>query len=296
MTTMRKALILLSLILLAGSFEGFSKSKKLDNLFYCFNNAMRLPNAPKELEEQAKLIRRIGLDGFAGSGEESYPAFRKAMDHAGLAIPEIYISIKIDPGVPAYNPLLKDLIKDSNKRGLLITLHLHSEQYKNNKEEGDIKFAALLTELADYAAKYKVKLAVYPHVSFYCEDVDHSLKLAKMVNRPNFGVAFNLCHYLKLSGTDRIEQQLLKALPHLFMFSLCGADIGDTKSMDWDRLIQPLGQGSYDPYPLVKLLKDNGYKGRIGLQCYNIKMDAEANLTKSMTTWNEYKKRYATGK
>lgn len=293
---MKKIFLLLVSVLLLGSADSFAKKRKLDNVFYCFNNAMRLPNAPKDLEEQAKLVKRLGYDGISGSGEESYPAFRQALDKVGLAIPEIYISIKIDPGVPAYNPLLKDLIKDSNKRDLLLTLHLHSDQYLKNKEEGDVKFAAVLTELADYAAQYKVKLSVYPHFSFYCEDVDHALKLAKMVDRPNFGVVVNLCHYLKVSGPAGIEQQLLKALPHLFMFSLCGADNGDTKSYDWDRLIKPLGEGTYDPYPLVKLLKDKGYKGRIGLQCYNIKMDAEVNLVKSMTTWNSYRERYSSGK
>ena len=293
---MKKIVLLLLAVLLIGSVDGFARKKKLDNLFYCFNNAMRLPNAPTNLEDQANLAKRLGYGGISGSGEESYPAFRQALDKVGLAIPEIYISIKIDPGVPAYNPLLKDLIKDSNKRDLLLTLHLHSDQFMKNKEEGDLKFAAVLTELADYAAKYKVKLSVYPHFSFYCEDVDHALKLVKMVNRPNLGVVVNLCHYLKVKGSAGIEQQLLKALPHLFMFSLCGADTGDTKTYDWDRLIKPLGEGTYDPYPLVKLLKDNGYKGRIGLQCYNIKMDAEANLTKSMATWNTYRERYATGK
>ena len=293
---MKKILFVLITVLLIVSLEGFARKKRLDNVFYCFNNAMRLPNAPKELEEQAKLAKRLGYDGISGSGEESYPAFRQALDKVGLAIPETYISIKIDPGVPAYNPLLKDLIKDSNKRDLLLTLHLHSDQFMKNKDEGDVRFAAVLTELADYAAKYKVKLSVYPHFSFYCEDVDHALKLVKMVNRPNLGVVVNLCHYLKVKGSAGLEQLLLKALPNLFMFSLSGADTGDTKSYDWDRLIKPLGEGTYDPYPLVKLLKDKGYKGRIGLQCYNIKMDAEANLVKSMVTWNTYRERYASGK
>lgn len=296
MPVMKKVYFLVLFALLLGSADSFARKKKLDNVFYCFNNAMRLPNAPKDLEEQAKLAKRLGYGGISGSGEESYPAFRKALDKVGLAIPEIYIPIKIDPGVPAYNPLLKDLIKDSNKRNLLLTLHLHSDQYLKNKEEGDLKFAAVLTELADYAAKYKVKLSIYPHFSFYCEDADHALKLVKMVNRPNLGVVVNLCHYLKVNGPTGIEKQLLRALPHLFMFSLCGADTGDTKSYDWDRLIRPLGEGSYDPYPLVKLLKDNGYKGPIGLQCYNIKIDAETNLAKSIATWNSYREKYASGK
>lgn len=292
---MKKLIVLSLLALFLSPADGVARKRKLDNVFYCFNNAMRLPNAPKDPKDQALLAKRLGYDGISGSGEEAYPAFRKGLDEAGLAMPEIYIPLRIDQGVPPYNPLLKEVIRDSRKRDLLVTLHLHSDQYKDRKEEGDRKFAEVLTELADYAARYKVKLAIYPHYSFYCEDVDHCLKLAGMVNRPNLGVVVNLCHYLKVAGENGLGEQLLKALPHLFMFSLCGADKGDTKTYDWDRLIRPLGEGSYDPYPLVKLLKDHGYKGKFGLQCYNIKMDAEENLARSMAAWKSFRQKYESG-
>jgi len=293
---MKKILILIAFITIYGSFASYAKGKNLNNVFYCFYNAMRLPNAPVGYEEQAKLAKRLGYSGIAGHTEDSYYQLRKALDNSGIAMPEIYISLKIDSGVPNFNPLLKELIKDSKDRDLLVTLHLHSELYKNNKEKGDVKFAEVLTELADYAAKYNVKLAIYPHFSFYCETFSHTLKLVKMVNRPNLGAVFNLCHFLKVQGQENMEVQLKESIPYLFMVSLSGADTGDTKTMDWDRLIQPLGKGSYDPYPIVKLLKDNDYKGRFGLQCYNIKMDCEPALTQSMNTWEAYKKRYSEGK
>ncbi len=290
---MRRILIILMLVTLSLSLSCCLNKKKLDNVFYCFNNSMRLANAPTGYEEQARLAKRLGYSGISGSGEESYFEFRKALDIAGVNIPETYIPLKIDSGIPPYNPLLKELIKDSKDRDLLITLHLHSEIYKNNKEEGDLKFVAVLTELADYAAQYNVKLSVYPHYSFYCESLEHAVKLTKMVNRPNLGAVFNLCHFLKVEGPSDLEEQVKKAVPYLFMVSLSGADTGDTRNMDWDRLIQPLGKGSFDTYPLVKFLKDNNYEGKFGLQCYNIKQDCEPTLTQSMNTWNEYKKRYS---
>ena len=290
---MKKILLVIVLITICGSLNSFSKTKALNNVFYCFYNSMRLPNAPIGYDEQSKLAKRLGYSGLAGHTEDSYFELRKALDKVGLAMPEIYISLKIDSGVPNYNQLLKELIKDSKDRDLLVTLHLHSELYKNNKEKGDIKFAEVLTDLADYAAKYNVKLAVYPHFSFYCESIDHTLKLVKMVNRPNLGAVFNLCHFLKVEGQKNMEEQVKRAVPYLFMVSLSGTDKGDTQNMDWDRLIQPLGKGSFDPYPIVKLLVDNNYKGRFGLQCYNIKMDCEPALTQSMNTWNEYKRKYS---
>ncbi len=274
-------------------FSGIPKEKKaLNNTFYCFNNSMRLPDAPADYEGQAKLVKELGYDGISGHGEEKYFEFRKSLDKVGVPMPEIYIPLKIDQGVPAFNPLLKELIKDSKNRDLLVTLHLHSEIYKNNRQEGDRKFAGIIAELADYAEQYNVKLAIYPHIAFYCEDIDHVVKLVKMIDRPNVGAVFNLCHFLKVEGAAKMKEQALKVLPHLFMVSVSGADTGDTKSMDWDRLIQPLGMGSFDTYTLVKLLKDNGYKGKFGLQCFNIKMDCKPALTQSINTWNEYVKRY----
>ena len=88
------------------------------------------------------------------------------------------------------------------------------------------------------------------------------------------------------------EQKLIDALPHLYMISICGADGGNTKEMGWDQLIQPLGEGSFDVYPLVKLARDQGYEGPFGLQTYNIKQDAKTALTTSITTWRKYRERY----
>jgi sugar phosphate isomerase/epimerase len=85
-------------------------------------------------------------------------------------------------------------------------------------------------------------------------------------------------------------------MPYIYMISLNGSDSGDTQSMDWDRLIQPLGEGTFDVYKLVKLAKDNGYDGPFGLQCYNIKQDCEVALTKSINTWKEFQAKYAAEK
>jgi sugar phosphate isomerase/epimerase len=66
--------------------------------------------------------------------------------------------------------------------------------------------------------------------------------------------------------------------------------------MDWNRLIHPLGSGSFNTYDFVKLVKDKGYNGMFGLQCYNIKVDAQAALSQSLDTWNSFKRKYSAEK
>lgn len=271
-----------------------SQKKELDNTFYAFNNSMRMPNAPVGMEAQAELIKKLGFDGFAGHTNDEYSSRRAALDNAGLKMPEVYWGIDMDStGQITYKDGLKDIIQDSKDRDLVFALFFNVKHFMDNKDEGDLLLAKAIGELADFAAPYGVKIAIYPHVSNYCETSEHSVRLAKMANRPNVGAIFNTCHLLKVEGEEGWEQKLLNALPYLYMISINGADSGNTKEMNWDKLIQPLGEGTFDTWKLVKLAKDNGYEGLFGLQCYDIKQDCEVALIKSINTWNAYKKRYA---
>jgi sugar phosphate isomerase/epimerase len=258
---------------------------------------MRLPIAPEGMDAQAELIKRLGFDGFSGHTNDDYFSRRAALDKAGLKMPEVYWGVDMDStGQISYKEGLKEIIQDSKGRDLVVALFFNVKYFMNNKDEGDPLLAKAIGELADFAAPYEVKIAIYPHVSNYCETLEHSVRLAKMANRPNVGAIFNTCHLLKVEGEQGWEQKLLNALPYLYMISINGADSGNTKEMNWDRLIQPLGEGTFDTYKLVKLAKDNGYNGLFGLQCYDIKQDCEVALTKSINTWNDYRKRYATEK
>jgi sugar phosphate isomerase/epimerase len=291
-----KKLVLIALICISFA-SAYSQKKVLDNTFYAFNNSMRMPNTPAGMGAQAQLIKKLGFSGFAGHTSDDYFARRAALNKAGLKMPEIYWGIDMDStGRISYKEGLDEIIKDSKDRDLVIALYSNVKSYMNNKEKGDPLLAKAIGELADFAATYGVKIAIYPHVGNYCETSEHSVRLAKMANRRNIGAIFNTCHLLKAEGEKGWEQKLLNALPWLYMISVNGADSGNTKEMNWDKLIQPLGEGTFDTYRLVKLAKDNGYKGLFGLQCFSIKQDCETALTKSINTWNAYKKRYASQK
>jgi sugar phosphate isomerase/epimerase len=291
-----KKLVLVALVSIFFA-SAYSQKKALDNTFYAFNNSVRMPNAPAGMEAQAQLVKKLGFDGLSGHTNDEYFTRRAALDKAGLKMPEVYWGIDMDStGQISYKEGLKEIIKDSKDRDLVIALFSNVKSFMNNKEKGDPLLAKAIGELADFAKPFGVKIAIYPHVGNYCETSEHSVRLAKMANRPNVGAIFNTCHLLKVEGEAGWEQKLLNALPWLYMISISGADSGNTKEMNWDRLIQPLGEGTFDTWKLVKLAKDNGYKGLFGLQCYAIKQDCETALTKSINTWNSYKKRYATEK
>ncbi|WP_066631015.1 sugar phosphate isomerase/epimerase family protein [Labilibacter marinus] len=273
---------------------GLLKAQKLDNMLYPFNNSMRtMPAAPNGMDAQTELLMELGYQGFEGHFSESYFKRRKSLDKGALQMPVFYLLATINKdGSVSYLNELKNIIKDSKNRNLLIGVAVQSEHFKNNLKEGDKYLVKTLQLLADYAQPFGVKIAVYPHANFYCERLDHSIKLAKKVDRPNVGAIFNTCHFFKVEGMKNWQQKLKDATPYLYMISINGLDEGDTKSMTWKQLIQPLGEGSFDTYQVIKTAKDNGYKGVFGLQCYKINQDCKAALAQSMNTWEQYRKKY----
>ena len=282
------------LLLIVSLFGCSTPKTELDNTFYCFSNAGNLPNAPEGLDAKVASFKNLGYDGWGGHyGEGDYMARRAALDQAGLELPELYWNLDIDStGKWSCKEGLKEAIMDSKDRNLIVSFIVRAPAFQNNQAEGDPWLVKAMQELADISAPHGVRIAVYPHVDVYCETLEHSLRLAKMAGRENVGAIFNLCHLLKKEGADGWEQKLVEALPYLYMISICGADEGNTIEMGWDRLIQPLGEGSFDTYRLVKLALDMGYDGPFGLQCYNIKQDAEVALSTSINTWHDYGLRY----
>jgi len=269
--------------------------KKMSNIFYTQNTLDAFDNAPKTSLGKARLLKSIGYDGLEGFGDQNYLELKRALEQHELQMPVIYVPLNFEENGEPQNPTLdeiKTIIKASSK-GTVVYFHLHSKTFLNNKEKGDQVATSILRELSDYATAFDIKLCAYPHVAFYCETTSHSFKLAEMVDRKNYGAAMNLCHMLKVEGSAGIEDKIKRYAPRLFAVNICGADDGDTQNMDWNHLIQPLGQGSFDTYGFVKTLINNGYKGPIGLQCYNLKGDALEVLTHSFQTWKGYKKRFS---
>lgn len=70
------------------------------------------------------------------------------------------------------------------------------------------------------------------------------------------------------------------------MVTLNGADSG-AAGAGWQRLIRPIGEGTYDLMPLLKLLDEVGYDGPFGFQAFGLKEDPLEILRKTMKSWRE---------
>jgi sugar phosphate isomerase/epimerase len=201
-----------------------------------------------------------------------------ALDKHGLKMVATYVMLTADMKSCPVPPTVVAEIDALKGRNTIVWLTI------NGKTNDELVVPAV-QEIADVAARNGLKVALYPHVNFHTDTMDTTLRIMRKAGRPNLGVCFNLCHFLKLDDEANLEKTLREAAPHLMIVSVNGADSGDTKSMGWDKLIRPLGEGSFDNAKLLRLLDGISYKGPVTLQCFNIKLPAADHLGKSMDAW-----------
>lgn len=266
--------------------------KKLDNPVFVFNNAFYNKKPLINYVEQAKILNDLDFDGIEHREVEGLFELKKVFDEYGLKIFADYMQIDIDAEQP-YLSEWKDAIPKLEGTNIILWAHIHSEKFDSSDEDADSIVVSVLRELADYSKPYGVRIAIYPHVNFLAEKAEDSYRLAVKTDRENVGSVFNLCHFLKTDDQRNLYNVIDHIFPKLFAVSISGADSGDTKNMDWDQLIQPLGQGSFEVYDVVEYLKDKGFRGPFGIQCYNIKTPPQTFLKQSSEAWKSFQKKYS---
>ena len=275
----------LTAILLAGGPGLFAAGQ---NPFFAMDTALRDGQA-RSATEQAALLKELGYDGLGTSGQPA-EEFLAAFEQAGLKVFNTYLTLTFDSAKPGLDPKLKEFVPRLKGHGTALWVAINGVtkdgvKLKPSAPEGDAVVLPALRELAELAGASGLKLALYPHTGCWVERVADADRVAKQVNRPNVGTTFNLCHWLKVEGDRDPRPALKEVLPRLFCVSVNGADCGDTKTLDWNQLIQPLDTGTYDVAGLLKSLRALGYTGPIGFQGYGIKGDSRDILRRTMDSW-----------
>jgi sugar phosphate isomerase/epimerase len=236
----------------------------------------------RSFKEQAEMLKELGYDGVGHIWLDQVAERLKTLDDAGLKLYQITLTVDVTPGKQAYDPRFKDVLGLVNGRHVQFDLLLNG--MKPSDPSVDPHAVEILREMSDLARASGSQLLLYPHQGSWVERIEDSCRVADKVDRPNVGVMFNLCHWLRVDQERDYKPLLKKAMPRLWAISINGADNFDPQP-GWDHYIQPLDKGSFDVGRLLKTLKELGYKGPIGLQCYGIGGDAREHLARSMTAW-----------
>jgi len=134
-------------------------------------------------------------------------------------------------------------------------------------------------------------------------------RASKVADHDHFGVNFRLLHWLIVDGNKDYEARLRESGEKLFVVTINGAQVGGEPIPDLPprltpevmakltqlvpKLIQPLDQGSFDNRQLMGTLREIGFRGPIGLQCFGIPGDARDHLQRSMIVWRSWQAEWA---
>jgi sugar phosphate isomerase/epimerase len=247
----------------------------MGNPFFAFDNGVGR-GAGWPPSKQAAVLKQLGYDGIGYTGTEDFAARRKAFAEQGLRIFNLYVPCFVDKPEP-YDPLLKAAIRELKGTGVDLWLTVQG------KAPDDTAAVRVVREIADDAAVAGVRVALYPHKGFFVATTEDALRILRQVDRPNLGVTINLCHELAAGNAEKMDVIVKVCAPHLLYVSINGAD----HSGGWAELIRPLDEGKFDVAGFLKSLGTVGYKGPVGLQCYQIPGAPEEHLKRSITRWKE---------
>jgi len=281
----RSLLILLSCLTLIACKET-EYSDEMNILF-----AMDTGTGSGSPAEKAAMLKELGYTGTDFSALSSFgrtldqlPEYLSALDAKGLQLFAVYITLDMD-GELICPAELQKAITVLKGRSTVIWLALRSKKFEPASEEGDRAAVLLVRNTAELAAKQNLRIALYPHSHFYAERVEDNLRLVRLINLPNVGLTFNLCHWLRVENGENLKKILDKVKTDLFMVTINGADFSPGQDYGFDRLIKPLDTGNYDVFEFVQQVRNTGYRGPIGLQGYGIAGDPRTNLAGSMRAW-----------
>lgn len=240
----------------------------------------------RSLPEQAQMLKELGYDGAGHLWLDGVRERLATLDAARLKLFQIYLRLDLSPTAKTpFDPRLKEVLPLLEGRETMLALLIVGG--KPSDASLDDQAVARLREIADLAKPHGVRIALYPHVNDWLERVEDAIRIVKKTERDNVGVMFNLCHWLKVDDERNLAPLLRAAKPHLLAVSINGSDKGADLRAGKGRWIVPLDAGDFSLPDFMRALRDIGFTGPIGLQCYGIPGDAHDHLTRSMEAWRK---------
>ena len=234
-------------------------------------------------ERQATTLKELGYDGISYNytTPADLAAWLAAFKKQGLKIYGLYLYTFIDKP-EHYDPRFKEAVKMLKGSDTIIWMTLREPQTKGDHDAEAVK---LVQEIADLAKDNGLRVALYGHAGFYVACAADGVRIVKKSERPNVGVSINLCHEFMSNRGEQLDQTIKLAAPYLMLVSINGVDV------EHKQFLLRLDKGDFDVAGWLGKLQTAGYRGPVGLQCFQVKGDVTENLKADMSAWRKISSR-----
>ena len=184
----------------------------LPNPFYAMDTSFQRPGLTPP--QQLDLVKELGYAGVAWTEPSAKVPSDQAIEQVKAAVGEIekhglkmftiYCAARVTrQGEMADLPRMPAIMESLKGHGVILWLHFGGKGPAFDSLSAETPAVQKLRALAEMAKANGLRIAVYPHAGEWTEHFADAVKLAHVVNHPNFGVTFNLCHCL--AAGDRAQ-------------------------------------------------------------------------------------------
>ena len=267
--------IILSAILFFGIFSCSTNQPvkpDMENYFaWCivpFDNQNRTP------EQRIEMLKNLGFVSYAYDWREKHlPEMAKEIKLAadnGINMNAVWMMIDKSDSVGILSANNQKVLQVLKETGLKTQIWMSfPEDYFDamNEQEQMEKASEMISFLSDEAEKLRCKIGLYNHGGWF-GNPDNLVKIIKALPGKEIGIIFNFHHAHDL--LSNYEEMVKNMMPHLWAVNLNGMNPAGPK-------ILPIGSGEKEA-EMIKVLKDNGFKGPFGILGHVENADVEKVL------------------
>lgn len=250
-----------------GKVDIYAKSNLVAWCIVPFDNRNRSP------EERAMMLKNIGITKLAYDWREKHIASFDdelyALKKNGIKLQAFWYSSGLEPEADKNFQIIIDLLKKHGLATQIWCMIGGQKEIEHLSQEDKIKKVAKpVAYIARKAEGIGCTVGLYNHGGWFGEP-ENQLAVIDYLKLPNIGMVYNFSH--AEYQIQRFPEFFPKILSHLYALNLTGLKGGSPA------IVVPVGQGDLEKN-LMRIVKESGYKGPIGIINENFAADAEDGL------------------
>jgi sugar phosphate isomerase/epimerase len=204
----------------------------------------------------------------------------------GLDVASVNVTVDVSASLhDSTTARVLDLIRAAEGLGT-IELALDGEDLPAGSDKAALSFMdAAITA----AGGSKADLSLYPHSGYWLSRPSDAVRMCEMLECPSVGVTFSSFHWYASSPRESLIDSLAAARRHVRLVNTCGSR--RVSGQYFPASIEPVGDGEFDTFAFLGVLREVGYRGPIGILAYGLGGDAYAYFRRSRDAIRDIEKR-----
>ncbi|MFE4949593.1 sugar phosphate isomerase/epimerase family protein [Leifsonia sp. NPDC056665] len=244
------------------------------------------------LNTRFEMLAELGYDAanltlWSEPAWADLPALGETAGRHGLDVASIYLTVDVAaPDGSEWNRALDAI--GSVEATRTVELALLNEQATPSDPAGDGDACRFLDAALARARSNEVRLLLYPHTFAWMERPSDAVRLASRYGAADLGITFAAFHWYAADGND-LPGTLESVAPYLGMVNTNGSR--PQSGSYFPATIEPVGEGEFDNFHLLGLLREIGYTGPLGVQSYGIGGDPFVHFGRSLAAVRQIEER-----